>query len=365
MAQQRPTIANQSWGTHQALTRALRSGWVVLRRDGLCEFVRRVSTRLRQTWEKGSAKPFAPVLKVWKPQCQPPVVYLHWLMTEWCHYRCAYCPQSHDRKAPRGKHTAHAFDNYSVERWLAAFRHHFSSRCLSLKITGGEPMLDRRNMVPLLRGLIALPTLAAVRIDTNAFWDPTPYAGLDRRKVILMCTYHPTEVSEALFLERIDRLLAAGFRIGMVNLVMTHEQFARYQSLKVMLADRGVPLHPNPLWGATDYYTAPERELLRRELPSADYGYRSETLSPLGKPCLHPALAYRLDQTGHIAVGCHEDRCGNLFDATLPELFAGPVACPHRSCVCLDMYSFLGEVNRNRGVSPLHIYSAILRARGA
>ncbi len=206
-----------------------------------------------------------------------------------------------------------------------------------------------------------MPTVEVIRIDTNAFWDPTPYARLPRRKLILMCTYHPTEVSEPAFLQRIDRLLSSGFRIGMVNLVMTHEQFERYPLLKDLLARRGVPLHPNPLWDSGGYYTPQEQELLRRELPPGDLGYRSQALSPRGKPCLHPAVAYRLDQTGRIAVGCHEDRYGDFFGATLPGLFPGPVACPHGSCVCLDMYSFLGEINRNSQASPLHVYSEVLR----
>ncbi len=54
---------------------------------------------------------------------------------------------------------------------------------------------------------------------------------------------------------------------------------------------------------------------------------------------------------------------GDFFDNRLPTLFAGPVPCPLQSCVCLNKYSFLGEVNRNVSTNPLKIYSEILRKK--
>ncbi len=89
---------------------------------------------------------FAPVLSVWRPREEKPVFLLRWLVTEWCNYRCGYCPQSHDRFARRGHFTAHAFDNFPLRRWLAAFERHFAERRLSLVMTGGEPMVDGQNM---------------------------------------------------------------------------------------------------------------------------------------------------------------------------------------------------------------------------
>ena len=85
-------------------------------------------------------RPPDPVMKGWRPRRGVPAILLRWLFTEWCNYRCPYCPQTHDRWAPKGDgFTAHAFDNFPVERWQGAFRRHFSTTRLSLVLTGESP----------------------------------------------------------------------------------------------------------------------------------------------------------------------------------------------------------------------------------
>jgi hypothetical protein len=101
--------------------------------------------------------------------------------------------------------------------------------------------------------------------------------------------------------------------------------------------------------------------LLQAELSELDFHYRSGE-SPHGKKCLFPAVGYELDYRGNVHVGCHDDARGSFFDAALPQLFAGPVPCPHMTCVCLDKYSFLAEINRNTGLDPLKIYGDELRS---
>jgi hypothetical protein len=309
---------------------------------------------------------FRPVLEAWRPSGSLPAVYICWMITEWCNYRCPYCPQTHDRFAPKagGPFTAHVFDNHPRQKWIEAFYRHFRERRLSLKITGGESMIDKRNMVPILSALLELPTLENIRIDTNASWDPAPYDAIDKSKLILMCTFHPTQVEEEVFWERISRLLHAGFRIGMINYVMSRESLSRYAQRRQRAAELGIPLHPNPLWDWRGHYSDDDLALLKAELPEADFGYRSQLVSPQGKNCLYPAVAYGMDQAGTIGIECHADLPqGSFFDENLSTLFRGPVPCPHRSCYCLDKYSFLGEVNRNVTTNPLKIYSEILLKR--
>lgn len=309
-------------------------------------------------------KAFEPVLRVWRPENEPPVIALRWLMTEWCNYSCPYCEQTHERNAPKGwGMTAHAFDNHPVDKWLDAFGRHFGGKRLSMVITGGEPFVDRKAMPVLLKYLTSMPGLECLRLDTNAWWQPGDYAEVDKSKIILMCTFHPSQTTAEKFFAKMDALLAAGFQIGMVNYVMSAQNFPQYLHYKGVLAEKGIPLHPNPLWHNEGRYSPEEVELLHAELPEADFRYRSGTASPFYKKCLYPALAYEMDYRGEISVGCHGAVSGSFFDAELPELFAGPVPCPHRSCVCLDKYSFLGEINRNTGTNPLRIYGDSLRAR--
>jgi hypothetical protein len=309
---------------------------------------------------------FAPVLRVWKPEHRPPVVLLRWVMTEWCNYTCPYCPQTHERRAPKGSGmTAHAFDNFPAERWLEAFDRHFADKRLSMVITGGEPFVDRKAMPVLLAYLTGLDGLECLRIDTNAWWNPDDYSGLDKSRIILMCTFHPSQTTADRFFSRIDALLRAGFQIGMVNYVMSAENAGKYAEYRQELWARGIPLHPNPLWGEAGQYSPSDVELLRAELPEPDFLYRTAMQSPGGKMCLYPSLAYEMNYKGDIHVGCHGAARGSFFDDRLPELFAGPVPCPDTSCVCLDKYSFLGEISRNTDLNPLRVYGELLRTRSS
>lgn len=305
---------------------------------------------------------FAPVLDVWKPDDGREAVLLRWFMTEWCNYSCPYCTQTHNRDAAKGKgFTAHAFDNFPLAKWIQAFERHFADRRLSLLLTGGEPLVDRKSMMPFLTFLTEFSNTECIRIDTNGWWRADLYNGLDKSKITLMCTFHPSQTSAERFFSRIDAILDAGFRIGMVNYVMNADNMPHYLEFKEVLRSKGVPLHPNPLWGEGGDYSQEDLELLQHELSEADFRYRSGE-SPYGKKCLFPSLGYELDYKGNIHVGCHPAAQGNFFDEALPRVFAGPVPCPHHSCVCLDKYSFLGSVNRNTGLDPLKIYGDQLRS---
>lgn len=317
---------------------------------------RRISRKDRTVFDKP--------LAVWRPSGGPKMAFLRWQLTRWCNYDCPYCPQNHRRDAAIGdQFTAHAFDNYEVDAWIDAFRRHFAEQRVTLVLTGGEPMLDRRSMPTLLQELVEMPTVACVRIDTNAAWSPRPYAEIDRRKLILMCTFHPSQVAEAEFLKRVDSYMEEGFRVGLVNYVITHDSFADFERRWELFRQRGIPLHPNPLWGQQGYYGPQELELLRRYLPSdLDYRYRALRKSPEGKRCLFPALSYEMDPAGTVHVGCHREVTGSFFDPKLPRPFAGPVPCPMQKCSCLDMYSFLEGSDRVLGSNPLEDYGRELLA---
>lgn len=310
------------------------------------------------------AKSFAEVLNVWKPRDAPNTTLVRWHITEWCNYHCPYCPQTHGRYAPKGNGaTAHAFDNFPLEQWLQAFRRHFTDQRLSLVISGGEPLIDRKNMPLLLTAFHAMPQVEYIRINTNVAWNLDWYRNVDKSKIILMCTYHPAQVNEQPFFERVERLLESGFQIGMINYVLTAQQREKYFVYKEKFRKLGVPLHPNPLWDKSGRHSAEDMALFASELPTLDYLYRTGKDSPKGKKCLFPGLAYELDYRGKIRVGCHPTASGSFFDQELPALFAGPVPCPHTKCFCLDKYSFLEGSNRNITTNPLELYSRALLAR--
>ncbi len=300
-------------------------------------------------------------MDVWRPKSGTPAVLVRWLMTEWCNYRCPYCPQTHDRRAPKdGGMTAHAFDNFPLERWLDAFDRHFNNSRLSLVLTGGEPMVDRKNMLAFLNHMSSKARVECIRIDTNAWWKPEQFADLDTSKIILMCTFHPSQIDEELFIQRIESFLRAGFKIGMINYVMNVSNIQTFKERSKRFADLGVILHPNPLWGQGGSYAPADLALMRAVLPEHDYNLRSGRENPKGKLCNFPAIAYEMNYTGWIAPGCLYDRSGSFFAESLPAASADAAPCPFESCVCLDKYSFMVGTDRNVSTNPLHEYSKAL-----
>ena len=307
-------------------------------------------------------------METWRPAGGKPAVLVRWMMTEWCNYSCSYCPQTHGRWAEKGDGlTAHAFDNFPLDQWLEAFERHFASYRLSLVITGGEPMVDRKNMIAFLKHMSAQSFVECIRIDTNLWWDPELFAGWDFSKIILMCTFHPTQVDEEKFIQRITRLIDMGVSIGMVNYVMDDASPQKFKERSMRFAELGVILHPNPLWGKGGTYTESDLDLMRLALPDRDFRLRSSTESTKGKSCHFPIIAYEMNYKGIVAIGCYSKCSGGFFEEKLPKLPVPDrtvaVPCPFNHCSCLDKYSFLVGFERKLSTNPLKEYSKALWAQ--
>jgi organic radical activating enzyme len=303
-----------------------------------------------------------PMVDAWFEGPQRTAVLLRWLFTEWCNYRCPYCPQTHDRFAQKdGGFTAHAFDNHPVEKWIEYLDYHFGDQSLSLVLTGGEPLIDKKNMSVLLKHLTTSNYVKHLRIDTNMSFLPAWYGDIARTKILLMCTFHPSQVSEEKFLRNLDVVLAGNFSIGMINYVMDAAYKDKYLAFRDLMWSRGIPVQPNPLFGSKGEYALPDVEIMKENLPARDFELRSQNESPCGKPCLFPAVAYEMDLAGRIHVGCHPETQKSFFDTTLPLSPTSFSPCPYNECVCLDKYSFLKDFARNTTIDPFKLYSDDLR----
>jgi len=298
---------------------------------------------------------------IWRPNDGKPTVILRWFMTEWCNYKCPYCSQEHGRNGFKGSFRVHSFDNYTPKEWIEAIDRNFSDRRVAITITGGEPMLDVKNMRIFLGMLLSRSYIDNVRIDTNMSWNPSHFKDLpNKKKMIFMCTLHPSQTRIDGFISRIKRLKELGFTVGIVNYVMTPEQAPCYEELMTRFKEINLPLHPNPLWNSE--LNEDIKGILEMALDDVDIFYRSGGMTK-GKVCYYPSIAYEMNQNGDISVGCFPWISGSIFNNDIPELPKGPVKCPHHKCYCLDKYSFIKGINRNTDLNILKIYGNLIRKR--
>jgi hypothetical protein len=291
---------------------------------------------------------FEKEMKIW---CNS--LILRWHLTDRCNYLCPYCSQNHKGLS--------AFDIHKPHEWVEAIADNFNKSKIAVTISGGEPMIDSKNMFTFLDNFLIESFVDNVRIDTNLFWNPKYYAKLPHKeKLIFMVTLHPSQTKISDFINRLKKLISYEFKVGIINYVMYGEQINQYSSIEKSFSKLGLPLHPNPLWNSI-----PSEALMRlmsKSLPNVDLQYRTG-LRTKGKSCIYPMFAYRMDQYGKLSVGCFPHLKGDLFKKKLPKRPPAPIACPMESCVCLDKYSFIKGISRNIGLNILEIYGDIVRQK--
>lgn len=296
---------------------------------------------------------------IWRPSDNKPGVILRWFMTEWCNYNCPYCSQKHGRNRVKGSFRVHSFDNYPPNEWVKAMDRNFMDKKVAFTITGGEPMIDVKNMRMFLSELLSRRYIDNIRVDTNMSWNPSHFRNLpNKEKMIFMCTLHTSETKIGNFISRVERLRELGFAVGIINYVMIPKQSLPYERLMRKFKDIGLPLHPNPLWDSRPNEDV--KRILQIALADIDIFYRTGGRSK-GKICYYPSIAFEMNQNGDIAIGCFPQVYGNIFKDDLPELPNGPVKCPHYTCYCLDKYSFIKGINRNLELNILKVYGKIIR----
>ncbi|MBU1275504.1 MAG: 4Fe-4S cluster-binding domain-containing protein [Proteobacteria bacterium] len=292
-------------------------------------------------------------------------IYIRWLISLWCNYNCHYCFQrTRNRKISYIKHYqllrypsllkrfvtnfghthSHAFDNYRPQQWVESFSA-LSPRGVSITITGGEPFLDRKNFYILLKNLCEMEHIKCIRIDTNGFWSPEKYAGINWDKIELNISFHPTMISADKFIENIKEKKGAGINVGMVNFVLHHKQIEDFFVIKNALERIDVFTNVNVYTGP-DKQTDEMLEIYSQLLPEIDFQLKSHTKNSKGHLCAYPVYAYSLDPMGIISVGCFPQKSGHFVKNNLPERFLKQTPCPNSFCNCLDMYSFSSLTNR-------------------
>ena len=270
-----------------------------------------------------------------------------WHITNWCNYGCMYCTAVvYHKRSRNGPPQDHAFDHQPVSRWLEAFAG-FPQQELLLKITGGEPFLDREQFRELLRGILAMPRYS-VQIDTNGSWDPAFFREVDKSRLSLNVAFHPRETSFPSFFRRLQAMRHEGFAVEMVNVVLAPENL---ESLEVHLDElqrEGFFVNLSPMTAAGAYRgrrrrTRREMDLIERYNVPLDVKYKAYRVVTRGRPCWHPSISYYLLWDGRIQPQCL-DPYRNLFTDGVPPLPREAVPCAFDECIgCTEMYRALAD----------------------
>ncbi len=260
---------------------------------------------------------------------------IFWMMTEWCNYKCEYCGvQVFLKRSPQNKPQRHAFDHYTAQQWVGAFRK-FPQKRFAIEISGGEPFLDHHNFPILLQGLLD-DGRYTIRVNSNLVFDPAPYGGMDCSRIHLSTTLHASETNLPAYRRRLHRLRDAGFSFCHVGIVLSPENLDFAEEAIATFEEDGFPTAAWPMVPSGKYEgrterTPRERDLIRRHsIPLSNYFslLRPETK---GRACYHPSLSYYMWYDGGIKIYCVGVK-QNIFTDGIPDLPRQAVACPFDHC---------------------------------
>jgi len=284
---------------------------------------------------------------------------INWHLTLWCNYSCQYCPVLvFHRRSPVREKQEHAFDYYPVDQWLQAIRRFPQSR-IHLKITGGEPFLDRANFRALLIGLAEMKHIR-VGIDTNGYWDPAYFADVDKSGIFLNVSYHPTQSDFSSFFGRLLAIRNSGFQVPMVNYIVAPENMESFEAAFAQLDAEGFCVNASVMIQTGLYLSRTERterelDLLVRYNTPIDLHFKLLEPQTKGRPCFYPAMTYNIRYDGAIRIGCM-DTYQDLFRDGIPPLSRTAVPCPQHQCDgCVDMYRALTDEPMHK--DPVKLYT--------
>ena len=274
------------------------------------------------------------------PQGLQDEIRVNWYMTQWCNYSCQYCPVPvFHKRTTSGQRQPHAFDHYPVEHWLQAFDTLSASK-LHVHLTGGEPFLDRRNLLVLLEGLVRRNISTC--ISTNGAWDPEYFRGLDKRNIFLDIGFHPTQTSLPRLLEQIKRILRSGFRIAIVNYVVSPENIDLFETAYDALVSEGQFVQVSAMFPTGVHLSREDRserelEILVRHNTPLDLHYKLLWPSMNRRMCLYPTRNYQLLWDGRRRSPVWRSRKTSLtpvFRSSPPKQFPAPDISASGARIC-------------------------------
>lgn len=249
-----------------------------------------------------------------------------------CNYACSYCPFG-KRRDSRAALARDAAELHRFVAWAGA-----QTRPLRMLFTPWGEALVRRHYREALLALARLPHISQVALQTNLSGPLAWLADAPPGKLALCCTYHPTQVPLARFVERVRRLRALGVRHS-VGVVARREHHEAIRALKDSLPE-GTPFWLNAYDRRGPGYHTPD-ELAWLEALDPWYGHSHAPAPSRGVACRAGSESLTVDGDGELR-RCHfiPTRLGNLYTDVLDEVLQ------ERRCSRLRCECFIGYAQR-------------------
>lgn len=299
-------------------------------------------------------------------------IYLEWIISYACNFQCSYCffgpenlkkssylfhqhgPRRPDNVLERWAMPiarkvgvldyADSFKNYPLEKWLdfftglAAIRQH-----LYLSLTGGEPLVLQKEIVPIIAHLNQHFERVKVRIDTNGSIVPT-FAGVDPGQIEFNVSYHPTQIALDKLLANLEQLGKVG-KVCMVNRVFSKSDMATALQEADIFASYGYFMNASlENFTVADFDEVAMQALRSLRTPlDVDYPVFDKNI---GRSCAYPTFGMQMMPNGYAWVPpCDQKQVLDVVNDPnrVNRLLAKkPIACPAK-CVCFHQFAWAGQ----------------------
>lgn len=252
-----------------------------------------------------------------------------------CNYACGYCPfaKTKDSRAALDRDRA-ALDRFAD--WVAA-----QTRQISVLFTPWGEALIRDYYRQAITRLSQLPHVGTVAIQTNFSCDTKWLRDCDLSKAAFWVTYHPSEITRARFLAKIQDLEDHGARYS-VGVVGDPAALDDIERLKDDLPPDAY-LWVNAMTGRALRYSPQQITRLTQIDPLFELNIRPHASK--GRACFAGETVVSVDANGN-ATRCHfiKTHIGNIYDPAFEEALT-PRNCPAAYCRCHIGYSHLKDLD--------------------
>lgn len=251
-----------------------------------------------------------------------------------CNYSCDYCPFA--KRAATKKVLEQ--DQRSLARFVDWVKTETRYALRILFTPYGEALIwpsYRQALVDLSH----IPHVEQVSIQTNGSGPMDFLSAANLAKVSLWISWHPTEIQQIPFAEKICALHAQGVSLS-VGAVAIPQHVEPIEALRNQIPS-SIPMWLNAQKPGVRYS---EKELQRFCAIDPDFDVDRRRHRSLGKECSTGYDSISVDGDGEIT-RCHfaPTRLGNLYSDDLSTLLS-PRPCPRRTCDCWIGYVHLTEL---------------------